>query len=120
MSSASGLPLPVFVSEAGRGSWAARNSLYRLVWAVKRSCLSWSALHAIPGWAALALWLGGLDLRDFREGESPGAPTGDERMLDWIVLSVRSGWTPREVLLWIFPSFGGLLFDLAIDESSTT
>ena len=82
ISSASGLLLPVFVSEACRGSWAASNSLYRFVWAVKRSCLSWSALHAVPGRAALALWLGGLDVRDFSEGESPGAPSGDERMLD--------------------------------------
>ena len=85
MSSASGLPLPVLVSKAGPGSWASRDSLYQFVWAVKRCYLSYSALHAVPDRAALAMWIGGLDLRDFREGVSPGAPSGDERMLDWIV-----------------------------------
>jgi hypothetical protein len=65
------------------------------------------------------MWISGLDLREFIESGSPGAPTGDERMLDWIVLSVRSGWTPKEFLLWIFPSFGGLLFDLAKDEAGS-
>ena len=98
-SSAGGLPLPVLGFEAGRGSWASSNSLYRFVWAMKRSCLSHSALQADPGRAALALWIGGLDLRDFREGGSLGAPNGDERTLDWIVVSVRSGWTPMEFLL---------------------
>ena len=83
---------------------------------MKRSCVSYSALQAVPDRPALALWIGGLDLCAFREGGSPGAPSGDERMLDWIVLSVRSGWTPMEVLLWIFPSVGGMLFDLATDE----
>ena len=51
---------------------------------------------------------------------SPGAPNGDERMLDYIVLLVRSGWSPKEVLLWIFPSFWGMLIDLAKDESGTS
>ncbi len=61
------------------------------------------------------MWLDGMDLRDFGEGGSPGAPSCDERMMDWIVLSVKSGWTLKEVMLWIFPNFGGLLFDLARD-----
>ena len=49
--------------------------------------------------------------------ESPDAPSADERMLDWIVASVDSGWTTREVLIWIFPSFGGLLFNMICDGS---
>ncbi len=53
-------------------------------------------------------------------GESPDAPSADERMMDWIVSSVMSGWTPREVMLWIFPRFGGMLFDLVRDESGST
>ena len=36
----------------------------------------------------------------------------DEGMFDWIVLLVENGSTPREVLVWIFPKFGGLLLDL--------
>ncbi len=99
MSSAGGLPLPFNVAEANRGSWTSNASLYRFVWAVKRYCLSSSVLQAVPGRAALAMWLGGMDLRDFGEGESPCAPSGDERMLGRIVLSVKSGWTPKEVLL---------------------
>ena len=62
--------------------------------------MSSSVLQAVPGWAALAVWLGILDLCDFGEGDSPDVPSADKRMLVWIVLSVKSGWTPREVLLW--------------------
>jgi len=56
-----------------------------------------------------------LDLRDFRESGSRVASSDDEGMPDLIVLSVRRGWTPREVLTWIFPVFEGLLFDIALD-----
>ena len=50
---------------------------------------------------------------------SPDTPSTNERMQDWIVASVRSGWTTREVMLWIFPSFGGLLFDMISDGSGS-
>ena len=53
----------------------------------------------VPGHVALAVWLGKLDLLDLGEGESPDTPSADEIMLAWIVLSVKSGWTPGEVLL---------------------
>ena len=43
------------------------------------------------------------------EGSS-SAPSVDEAMLDWLVTSVRCGWTPREVLVGFFPVFGDLLF----------
>ena len=36
-------------------------------------------------------------------------------MLDWIVLSARRGWTPKEVVVWIFPCFGDLLFDMVLN-----
>jgi len=61
-----------------------------------------------------------LDLLGFEKGESPDAPNADERMLDWIVSSVKSGCLPKEFLLWIFPSFGGMLFDMVRDESGST
>ena len=86
---------------------------------VKRQCLSQAVLHAVPGRTALALWIRGLDLRDFREIDSR-VTSNDEGMLDWIVLSVRRGWTPKEVLTWIFPCFGGLLFDMALDVACST
>ena len=79
-----------------------------------------SALHAVLGRAPLALWINGLDLRDFRESGSRVASIDDEGMLDWIVLSVRRGWTPKEVLTLIFPCFGGLLFDMALDVACST
>ena len=72
---------------------------------MKRCCLSSSVLHAVPSRAALAMWLGGLALRGFGVGGCPIAPSADERMPDCVVSSVKSGWTPREVLLWIFPIF---------------
>ena len=91
MSSAGDLPLPALVSEVGPGSWSSSDTLCRFVWDVKRQCLSQSALHAVLGRAALALWISGLDLRDFRESGSLGASSGDEDMLGWIALSVRRG-----------------------------
>ena len=66
------------------------------------------------------MWLGELDLRDLGEVESPDAPNADERMLDLIVLSEKSGWTPKEVMLWIFPIFLCLMFDLIRDVCGTT
>ena len=78
-------------------------------------CLSEAALHAVPGRAALALWICGLEISEFEESGFCMSTSGDERTLVWIVLSVRQGWTPREVLIWIFPDFGGLLYDLALD-----
>ena len=84
-------------------------------WVVKRCGLSSSALHASLGRAVLAVWLRKLDLRSWGERDSPDVPSVNEGMLDWIVFSVESGWTPKEVLLWIFPSFWGLLFDLIKD-----
>ncbi len=120
MGSAGDCPLQVLVSEVGLGSSTASAALYRSVWVVKRQCLSEAALHALLGRAALALWISGLDLHDFRESGSCVASRDDEGLLDWIMLSVRRGWTPREVLTWILPHFGGLLFDLALDAACST
>ena len=63
--------------------------------------------------------MGKLDLRNWREGDSPNVPSAEEGIPECIVLSVESGGTPLEVLLWIFPSFEGLLVDLLKDESSS-
>jgi hypothetical protein len=56
-----------------------------------------------------------LDIRVCGESSSLDVPSVDEGMLDWLVLSIRSGWTPKEILVWIFPVFGALLFDLIRD-----
>ena len=48
--------------------------------------MSSSVLRVVLGRAAMAIWLGGLELREFGVGlesvESPGAFSADERMLD--------------------------------------
>ena len=119
MSSTGDLPLPRPSIDGDPGSWSSSAALYRFVWAVKRGCLSQTALLAVPGREALALWIVELELRDFSDIGSNVFSSGDEDMLDWIVASVRKGWTPREVLLWLFPIFGGLLYDLALDASSS-
>ena len=120
MASAGDCPLPSLISEVGIGSWSSGAALYQFAWVVKRQCLSQSALHAVPSRAALALWIGGLNLRDFREIGSRVASNDDEGMLNWIVLSVRRGWTTMEVLMWIFPCFRGLLLDMALDVACST
>ena len=90
MGSAGGFLLPDLVSDVGHGSWTSSAALYRFVWAVKRHCLLETVLHAVLGRAALASWIGGMDLRDFRESRSRVANIDDERLLD-IVVSVRRG-----------------------------
>jgi hypothetical protein len=32
---------------------------------------------------------------------------------------MRSGWTPKEILMWIFPIFEALLFDMAKDAAGS-
>ena len=99
MSSVGDCSFPHHITEDGPGSWSSSAAMYRFVWAVKRGCLSRTALHAVPGRAAIALWIVGLDLRDFMGSGSNGGSPGDEGMLDWIVVFVRREWTPKEVLL---------------------
>jgi hypothetical protein len=55
--------------------------------------------------AALAVWIRKLNISAC--GSEGGAPasSADKAMLDWLVLSGRSGWTPKEVLVWFFPFF---------------
>ena len=67
--------------------------------------------------AALAVWLRKLDLSPSRSEDDLSLPSADEAMLVWLVTSVRLGWTPREVLIWLFPVFGDLLFPMISDLS---
>jgi len=82
MASAGDRPFLVLGKKVGPGSWASSASLYRFVWVAERRCMSQSALHAVPGRAALALWISGLDLRDFRESGPRVASSDGEGMLD--------------------------------------
>ena len=81
MSSAKDRPLSPSDAENGPGPWTSSAALYRFVWAVKRDCMSQTALLAVPGRASLALWIGGLDLRDFTESGCIIGSPGDEVML---------------------------------------
>jgi hypothetical protein len=119
MSSAGDCHLPHLITEDGPGAWSSSATLYRFVWVVKRGCMSQTALHAILGRAALVLWIVGLDLRDFKESGSKVGSPGEEGMLDWIVVSIRRGWTHKEVFTWMSPSFGGFLYDMALDAFSS-
>ena len=112
MSSATVPSLPDPAPEDARGSWASCGALRRFTWAVRRCGLSSSVLHAVPRRSALAVWLCNLDLWSWVEEVPPGVLNADDGMLDWIVSSVKSGNTPKEVLVWIFPSFEGHFFDL--------
>jgi hypothetical protein len=53
----------------------------------------------------LAIWIRKLDISVI--GSEGGAPVSseDEEMLDGLVVSVRRGWTPKEVMIWFFPVF---------------
>ncbi len=66
--------------------------------------------------AALAAWLGGLEIRCGGEREVTVGVRVDEDFLNWLVSSVRSGNVPRRVLVWLFP-LGDLLFDLMNGEA---
>ena len=77
-------------------------------------CLLPPSSKAVPGRAALVAWLGKLDLRNWGERDSPDVPRGNVG-LDCIAIGERLD--PRELLLWISPSLGGLLFDLIKDEA---
>ena len=81
-------------------------ALTRFVWAVLYGvgvgdgpCVSCSR-------AALAVWIRELNVASPRGEDIPISSNADEAMLDWLVTSVRFGWTPREVLVWFFPVFG--------------
>jgi len=79
---------------------------------MRRWGLSSSVLQAVLGRSALAVSLCNLDLCSLVEEVPLSVLNADDRALDWIVTSAENGNTPREVLMWIFPSFGGHLFDL--------
>ena len=76
--------------------------------------------EAAPDWsAALPHWLYGLQKLDVSvNGSESGTPasSSNEEMLDWLVVSVRSGWTSRVVFAWFFLVFGDLMFQMIFDS----
>jgi hypothetical protein len=79
--------------ETTLGSWISRLALHKFAWDVRCGGLSPSALQASPARAALFVWVGKLEIQVGGEGGSSGNSSSDEDTLDWLVLSVESGWT---------------------------
>ncbi len=75
---------------------------------MKRGVFSSTRTQSDPSLAALAVWVGGLKVRVGGEREGVLLFSMDEHLPNWVVESVQSGWTPREVLSWFFLSFKGL------------
>jgi len=82
-----------------RVAWTSSVALTRFVWAVKYGDSVGDGPRVSCSRAALAVWIRKLKLVDPRGVDVPTSPSADEAMLDWLVTSVRSGWTPREVLV---------------------
>ena len=99
-----------------RGSWTSSVSLTRVVWAVHHGDVVGDGPRGSCSRAALAVWIRKLNVASPRGDYVPSSPSADEAMLDLLVSSVRCGWTPREVLIWIFPVFGDLLFHMISDD----
>ena len=97
--------LPRGAGSGPRVPWISSIALYRFVWAVQLGDGIGSDPRLECCRAALAVWIRKLEMSvNGSEGESP-ASSADEAMLDWLVVSVRSGWIPMEVLVWFFPFF---------------
>jgi hypothetical protein len=94
--------------------------LHRFAWGVKRGVFPPPppALQAIPARATLSIWVDKSKILVGGERCSLGAFSADEDMLDWLVLSVESSWTQRRVLLWLFPDFSSILFDIITSETN--
>ncbi len=65
--------------------------------------------------ATLAVWIRKLSVTILKGDDFPTSSSADEAMLDWLVTFVRSGGTPLAVMVWFFPVFGELLFNMISD-----
>jgi len=90
--------------------WTSSVVLHRFVWAIKLGVGLGNGHRLDCRRAALVVWLRKLAI--LFSGSESGAlvSSPDEQMLDWLMASVRGGLTPKEVLMWFFPSFKDLLF----------
>jgi len=108
----------VFVEpgDGRRWSWTASVALTRFVWAVQHGAVVGDGPRGSCNRATLAVWIRKLHVTSPRGDEVPSSPSVDDAMLDWLVSSVRCGWTPCEVLIWFFPVFWELLFHMISDD----
>ena len=80
-------------------AWTSSVALMRFVWAVQYGVGVGDVPRVTCSRAALAVWIRKLKVMDPRGVDVPTSPNADEAMLDRLVTFVRSGWTPREVLV---------------------
>ena len=107
---------PVGPWDGRRVAWTSSVSLTGFVWAVHHG--SGVGPRAECSRAALSVLIRKLDVSTTRAENGSASDNTNESMLDWLVTSVRLGWTPREVLVWFFPVFGDHLFKMTfgVDE----
>ena len=98
-----------------RVSWTSFVALSRFVWAVQYGARVGDGPRASCSRVAPAVRIRKLKVTSSRGEDFSTSPNADEIMLDWLVTSVRFGWTPREVLVCFFPVFGDILFLLISD-----
>ena len=91
--------------------WTACVALTRFVWSVRRMSADVLGKQSSE-FVALAAWILRLDL-PMSAYVTP--VTRDEALLTWIVRSVWNGWIPVGVLVWHFPNFGSLLFEMVME-----
>ena len=108
--------LPLVAGSGPRVTWAYSIALSRFVWAVQLGAGVGSGPRVECCRAALAVWIRKLDIS--ASGSEGGAPASSaaEAMLDWLVVFVRSGWTPKEVMLWFCPVFWDLMYQMISDS----
>ncbi len=109
------MSLPGGACDERRLLWSSSNSLARFVWAFRLGSGLGPCTECDR--AALAVWFRKLDLSVSRDEKELPPLSADEAMLDWLVSSVRLGWTTREVLNRFFTVFGDLLFRMISDVS---
>jgi len=100
-----------------RVSWASADSLFRFVQAAQRGSGVGSGPQSESSRATLAVWIRmKFNIVAVDSGSGALASSADEAMLYWLVVYFRSGCTHEEVLIWLFPVFGSLLFQMFVDS----
>ncbi len=108
--------LPHGAGSGPRVPWTSSIALSRFVWAVHLGSGVCSGPRLECSRAALSVWKRKMDISANECETGAPAPRADEALLDCLVVSVRRGWTPMEVLVWFFPVFGSLLFHMISDS----
>ncbi len=96
-----------------RVPWTSSSALHRFVWVVYLDVGVGSGPRVDCSRAAV--WTRKLKIVVPVSENGAPAPSADEAMFFWIVVSVRCGWAPKGVLVWFLPSFGELLCQIIME-----